>query len=103
MKMSQYHYNKNQTNREADRKMLLNKSFADRVKILASVGAKYGVKIYPAKTEDGPKCVDFIRECPKHGPQPVKLNAMVVRGNFACHHCINEIQGQLCKTAMGTN
>lgn len=99
MKRAQYDYNSNPKNKEADRKLLIRKSFRERVAILASIGPKYGVKIFP-KFPDDPKCEDFYRLCPIHGQVPVKLNAMTVRGNFACHHCVNEIQGQICKEAL---
>lgn len=99
MKKSQYDYSKNPKNKESDRQLLLNRSFSERCRALQSIGPKYGVKIFPVNASD-PKCTDFIRQCPKHGDISVKLATMTVRGNFACHHCINEIQGELCKAAM---
>lgn len=101
MTPEQFRYNANKANKEADRLTLKGLKYSGRLKVLQDIAPKYGVNIFAPDAEQHEANVrlgnkaKLVRKCPHHGKSEVLMGAFVVRGNFACPKCINDMQSNL--------
>lgn len=80
------------------RKLKADKTYEARVETLREIGPKFGVNIYPKERDHKTQRNSvFVRECPKHGKEDVKMLAFLDRGNFGCPHCARELQSRQFK------
>lgn len=73
------------------------KNYDVRVQLLHEIAPRYGVRIYEA--ENGKNIRNqlksaFVRECPTHGKEEVKMQAFM-RGNFGCPKCARQAQSEM--------